>query len=301
MKIDRLIGILSILMHQEKVTAPFLAETFEVSRRTIARDIEDLCRGGIPIVTRQGRDGGISIMEGYRMDRTILTDFDMKAILTGLTGLDSVSETGRYRQIMEKLPMDQRSNHISIDLASWHKQSLGPKIRLLREAIEQNLRVRFSYTSPRGESKRCVEPVRLIYKWSSWYLWGRCLEKEEFRLFKLNRMGQLILTGERFEPFAPDRIPSPQLSTDQIFPETIKVKAVFAPSVRWRLIEEFGEDSFREQDDGSLLFSFEFGDEENLLSWILTFGDAGELLEPAGLRSRLYGIAVEMEKKYGVD
>lgn len=103
MKIDRLIGILSILLQEEKITAPELAERFEVSRRTINRDIEDLCRAGIPIFTSQGAGGGISIMDGYRMDRTILTSRDMQMILVGLRSLDSVSGSHYYGQLMEKL------------------------------------------------------------------------------------------------------------------------------------------------------------------------------------------------------
>ena len=103
MKMERLIGILSILLQREKVTAPELAEQFEVSRRTIQRDIESLCRAGIPIATAQGAGGGISIMEGYRVDRTVLTAPEMQAILAGLRSLDSVSGTRRYAQLMEKL------------------------------------------------------------------------------------------------------------------------------------------------------------------------------------------------------
>ena len=102
-KIDRLIGILSILLQEEKITAPELAERFEVSRRTINRDIEDLCRAGIPIFTSQGAGGGISIMDGYRMDRTILTSKDMQMIMAGLRSLDSVSGSHYYGQLMEKL------------------------------------------------------------------------------------------------------------------------------------------------------------------------------------------------------
>ena len=103
MKIDRLIGILSILLQRETVTAPELAEQFEVSRRTINRDIEDLCRAGIPLVTRQGVNGGISIMENYRLERTLLTNGEMRDILAGLRSLDSVNGTNRYGQLMEKL------------------------------------------------------------------------------------------------------------------------------------------------------------------------------------------------------
>ena len=81
MKIDRLIGILSILLQKEKVTAPELAERIEVSRRTVNRDIENLCKAGIPISTTQGVGGGIRIMDGYRMNRTILTSRDMQRII----------------------------------------------------------------------------------------------------------------------------------------------------------------------------------------------------------------------------
>ena len=141
MKIDRLIGILSILLQQEQVTAPVLAEKFEVSKRTINRDIEALCMAGIPIVTKQGQGGGISIMDGYHMDKTLLTSRDMQAILTGLKSLDSVSGTNRYQQLIDKvtggstkvLPSNE---HIRIDLSSWYKNSLPPKITKIQQAIE---------------------------------------------------------------------------------------------------------------------------------------------------------------------
>ena len=102
MKIDRQIGILSMLLQKDTVTAPYLAEKFEVSRRTINRDIEDLCKAGIPIVTKQGVNGGISIMENYKLDKTLFTQGEMQDILAGLRSLDSVNGTNRYGQLMEK-------------------------------------------------------------------------------------------------------------------------------------------------------------------------------------------------------
>ena len=142
-KIDRLIGILSILLQREKVTAPELAERFEVSLRTIQRDIESLCQAGIPIITARGPGGGISIMEGYRVDRTVLTIPEMRTILTGLRSLDSVSGTRRYLQLMEKLSAGSvgqtpGSTHMLVDLSSWYKTSLPPKIELIQNAIEQH-------------------------------------------------------------------------------------------------------------------------------------------------------------------
>ena len=172
MKMERLIGILSILLQREKVTAPELAEQFEVSRRTIQRDIESLCRAGIPISTVQGAGGGISIMEGYRVDRTVLTDPEMQAILAGLRSLDSVSGTRRYAQLMEKLSagtgrLVPGGAHMLIDLSSWYKTSLPPKIELIQGAIEQHRTIHFIYYSPKGESVRTVEPYYLVFHWST--------------------------------------------------------------------------------------------------------------------------------------
>lgn len=155
MKLDRLIGILSILLQREKVTAPELAARFEVSRRTIQRDIEALCRAGIPIATTQGAGGGISILEGYRVDRTLLTAPEMQAILAGLRSLDSVSGTRRYAQLMEKLCAEAGtlvpgSADLLIDLSSWYKDSLAPKIELIQDAIRRRRTVRFCYFSPKG-------------------------------------------------------------------------------------------------------------------------------------------------------
>lgn len=163
MKIDRMIGILSILLQKEKVTAPYLAQTFEVSRRTINRDIEALCMAGIPLVTEQGAKGGISIMEGYSIDRTLLSASDMQAILAGLRSLDSVSGTNRYLQLMEKLSAGAASlpageQHILIDLSSWQKESLTPKIEKIQEAIVSGVQISFHYYAPKGESERTVEP-----------------------------------------------------------------------------------------------------------------------------------------------
>lgn len=299
MKIDRMIGILSILLQQEKVTAPYLAEKFEVSRRTINRDIEHLCLAGIPLVTAQGQNGGISIMDGYKMDRTLLTSSDMQAILAGLRSLDSVSGTNRYTELMEKLSVGASNliagdQHILIDLSSWYKSSLAPKIELIHGSIECAKQISFLYFSPKGERRRTIEPYDLVFQWSSWYVWGWCLDRQDFRLFKLNRMTEL----QQEISFEKRAAPLPDLSSDRVFPNHYQVKALFSPEYKWRLVEEYGPDSFQEQPDGRLLFSFGFTDRNNILSWILTFGRGVELLEPVELRRELYRLGKEMQEKY---
>lgn len=300
MKIDRLIGILSILLQEEKTTAPELAERFEVSRRTINRDIEDLCMAGIPIRTVQGAGGGISIMDGYRMDRTILTSKDMQMILAGLRSLDSVSGSSYYGQLMEKLQTGSSEflrgrDSILIDLSSWYKGSLAPKIETIQSAIENRHLLTFRYYAPSGESERSVEPYYLVFRWSSWYIWGWCTDREDYRLFKLNRMDGV---AESAQNFICRNAPTPDLSDEKIFPGGIKVKALFTSDVKWRLVEEFGPHCFTEADDGRLLFTADYTNTENLVSWLLTFGEKAEVLEPAEIRSAIKHIAEETIKNY---
>ena len=152
MKIDRLIGILSVLLQKETITAPQLAEKFEVSKRTINRDIETLCQAGIPIVTRQGVNGGISIMDGYAIDKTLLTTKELQSIMAGLKGLDSVSGNHTYKQLIDKLSISDydvlhSNEHIMIDLSSWYKSMLAPKIELIQTAIRNREKISFLYYS----------------------------------------------------------------------------------------------------------------------------------------------------------
>lgn len=296
---ERLIGILSILLQREKVTAPELAEQFEVSRRTIQRDIESLCRAGIPISTAQGAGGGISIMEGYRVDRTVLTAPEMQAILAGLRSLDSVSGTRRYAQLMEKLSAGAGTlvpggAHMLIDLSSWYKTSLPPKIEVIQGAIEQHRAIRFAYFSPKEESVRTVEPYYLVFHWSTWYVWGWCRTREDFRLFKLNRMTDLTAS----EPFIPRPAPLPDLTPERIFPAAYQVTVLFAPSCCWRLVEEYGTDRFTVEPDGRLRFTGDFPDADSVLSWVLTFGDKAELVEPEELREQLANLAATLARRY---
>ena len=301
MKIDRLIGILSILLQKEMTTAPELAEHFEVSRRTINRDIEDLCKAGIPIQTTQGVGGGISIMSGYRMDRTILTSRDMQMILAGLRSLDSVSGSSYYSQLMEKIQAGSSElvsgkESVLIDLSSWYKATLAPKISMIQDAIESRHLIKFKYFAPSGESVRTIEPYYVVFKWTSWYVYGWCLKRKDYRLFKLNRMDKVELTNKEFEC---RNVPLPDMSAELLYPRNIKVKALFDADMKWRLVEEFGMKCYSERKDGKLLFEEYYSDMENLVSWMLTFGDKVEVLEPEEVRERLKAMADNMIKVYG--
>ena len=301
MKIDRLIGILSVLLQSKQTTAPELAELFEVSRRTINRDIDTLCQAGIPIMTVQGSGGGISIMDGYRMDRTILTSKDMRMILAGLRSLDSVSGSSYYSQLMEKLQLGSSEfvtgkDSVLIDLSSWYKTTLAPKIEVIQSAIENRHLLSFRYYSPSSDGKRKIEPYYLIFRWSSWYVWGWCKDRKDYRLFKLNRM---LEVEETKKEFAARDISMPDLSDEKVFKgKPIKTKILFSKDVKWRLIEEFGIDSFTEMNDEKLLFTDEFTDEENLITWLLTFEDKAEIIEPKKVRDKVRKLLRNMSNMY---
>lgn len=302
MKIDRLIGIITILLQQDKATAPELAERFEVSRRTINRDIENICKAGIPLVTIQGHGGGISIADGYKVDKSLLTKEELEAIFIGLKGIDSISKISHLRELSEKL--SSKTNHITmdetviIDLASYWKLPLTHKIDAIKTAIKDHRLISFHYFSEKGECDRVIEPYQLVFKWSSWYVWGYCLYRNAFRLFKLNRLCNLEIRSETFKIRDSS---SQEIASDNYFlTGEIHLKALFEASEKYRLIEEYGVESYLTGDDGSLLFEWNFANYNNMREWIFSFGDKVEVLEPVNLKEDICQQAKNILKKYKI-
>lgn len=285
MKIDRQIGILTLLLQQDRLTAPELARRFEVSRRTINRDIEDLCKAGVPIAAAQGYGGGLSIVEGYKIDKSFLTRDELQAVLAGLRGMDSVSETALLAGLRDKLGRRGAAAEdiVVIDLASHYHAALVPKLEALKGAIRARRVVRFRYTSEKGESRRQIEPYRLVFQWSSWYVFGYCLDREDFRLFKLNRLWDLEASDQTF---APRDIPEGALDFGGYFASgRYCLKALFHPGAGHRLIDEYGVGSYTAQPGGELLFEWEFASYEHMREWVLSFGDQVRVLEPPELQA----------------
>lgn len=290
MKLERLIGILAVLLQEKHVTAPQLAQKFEVSRRTINRDIVALAQAGIPLYTTQGVGGGIQIMDDYRLDRTALTTRNMQSILTGLRSLDSVSGSHHYRQLMEKLQSGSSDfvsgrDYMLIDLASWYKRTLVPKMASLQAAIEGHHPLTFNYTSQHGDSVKVVEPYYLVFKWSSWYLWAWRKSDQAWRLYKVNRMGQPTAATTTFTPRP---VLDPTTVLTHITTNTVQVRALFTAAVKWRVVEEFGPEQVTLQADGRWLLVGGYSDLEHLIQWLLTFGAQAEVLEPVAARQALY-------------
>lgn len=302
MKIDRLIGIITILLQQDKITAPELAERFEVSRRTINRDIEDICKAGVPLITSQGYGGGISIADGYKIDKSLFTEDEMQTILAGLKGIDSVSQVSNLTKLLDKLSTKERrlrsKDVVIIDLASHYQLPLTEKIETIKRAIENKNIISFRYYYQKGEQMRTIEPYHLVFKWSSWYVFGYCLDREDYRLFKLNRLWHLHLLEETYSArtIEPDK-----LDFDDYFASgKTRLKALFSGSVKYRLIEEYGIDAFSACQNGELLLERDFASYENMREWVFSFGDQVRILEPAALRVdrlRSAKAILEMDKK----
>lgn len=297
MKIDRLIGIITLLLRQDKVTAPELAERFEVSRRTINRDIEALCRAGIPLVTTQGYGGGISIAGEYKIEKSLLTEEELRLLLSGLEGVGSVLNTPGLRQLAGKLSVKDQEisrKEIAIDLASHYQSPLNEKAAVIRDAIRQKRLLSFQYYYEKGICRRKIEPYQLAFKWSSWYVWGWCLERENFRLFKLNRMEDVSWEPEAF---AARELP-PEGPDGPMAEETILLRAWFNKGEAYRLIEEYGAGCYQES-GGRLLFQRNFASYPYMRRWVLSFGQSVEVLEPEALRQELREIGEDFLKKYG--
>ena len=283
MKIDRLLGILTQLLNRKIVTAPQIAEYFGVSRRTILRDIDDLDKAGFPIVTRQGYGGGISLMEGFTFDNKLLKRDDLSQIITGLKGLESVSDDSQIGDLINRISRDTEDS-VNIDLASHYKKSLMGKISMLKEAIGKHFCISFTYYSKTGEEIRVVEPCRVHYRWSDWYLFGYCRNRENFRMFKLNRLWRLEHTSLSYEMRV---IPEEEQDHDRYFRDEKMVEVLFDNSVKYRVIESYGPDSFHERVDGTLHFISGYTDREFIMSWILGFGDKALVISPQDLAEEI--------------
>jgi len=299
MKLDRMLGILTILLQNDRVTAPYLAEKFEVNRRTIGRDIDALCQAGIPIVTHQGTGGGISIADGFKLDKSILTAGELSGIIAALKGIGSVSEQSRIERTLDKLGANSDAvvslhEPIVIDLASYYKGELTAKIETIKQAIFEKQIIAFDYYYEKGEDHRRIEPYIVIFQWTSWYVFGFCLARQDWRMSKLNRLCNLT---QSHESFALRDIPPENRNFYRHFSDDIKLVALFDKSVKYQLVEAYGLDSFYENDEG-LHFEFGYTNRAYMLSWLLSFGDKVKVLEPLDVANEIQATAKNILSRY---
>lgn len=288
MKIDRLLGIINILTQKKMATAPELAERFEVSRRTINRDIEDICKAGIPIVTRQGAGGGIYIQEGYKIDKSLLKSGELSDIVTALKGLGSVSRSKEIKVLLNKIASTDggaaADDVITIDLASHYKASLSDKIERIKEAANKGRIIKFTYYNKSGRYEREIEPYIITFKWMDWYVFGYCLYKKDFRMFKLNRLWNLQVTDRKF---AKREIPKENRAFGAHLTDENQFQALFDKSAEYLLVENYGPDSYTETADGKLSLKASYTNLDFIISWILSFGGKARVTSPPELADEI--------------
>ena len=294
-KLDRQIGILTILLRHKRVTTGYLAERFDVSVRTIQRDLDSIAVAGIPLTTLQGPSGGVEIMDGYSIERSVFTVDEIETLLSALRGTDSILTESYTERLMEKLSEQgvDRSfpTAFEIDLGDRHAGTLIEKIREIRKAIANHQCVAFTYSAESGDTERIVEPCRLLFRWGNWYLFAFCRLRGDYRLFKLQRLWSLNVTDCLYTPRAEDHLPQ---DWDECFIGDIDLVAVFDPCVRYRLIEEYDPSMLEQTTDGRFQFRFRFAFTDHLVSWLLSFGSHVEIVAPDEIRHRVVDEAISL-------
>ncbi|HYE82298.1 MAG TPA: YafY family protein [Clostridia bacterium] len=309
MKLDRLVSILVLLLRKEKVQARELAEMFDVSVRTILRDVEAINLAGIPIVTYQGANGGIGIAEGYRLDRSLLTEDDMSTIISTLSGIAGTIPDSRHGVLMEKLrntlpssqlaTLDAKVKQFVIDLSPWGaNEMLKDSAAIIRKAIDSHKEIEFAYIDSAGKrTSRRVEPYSLVLKGQRWYLYAWCHVREDFRLFKLSRMRELTVTATIYQPrevsMEPLDLDDPWSSSEDM----ITLELVFEKEMESIVVDWFGED-IEVQEDGRFLARTILPENNWLYGFLLSFGMGVEVINPPHIRKILAEISKGIYEKY---
>lgn len=294
MRIDRMLGIIVFLLNRDRVSARLLAERFEVSLRTIYRDLDSISCAGIPIITYPGKNGGYGIMANYKLDRQVLSLEDMSSIISALKSvnvsiggddLDTVAE-----KILNLVPTDKvetikkKFEEFSIDFTPWgFKPVFREYIRTIQQAISDAYLISFTYRSSKGESLfRKVEPMTLVFKGYAWYLYGFCLTRNDYRLFRITRMTSPAVLSEHFNRREKTYQEFVTAAGDVSSYVTLKLK--FSPVIKQKAEEYFPEGITEVLADGSSIVTLALPEDEWIYSMIFSFGEYAEVLQPVRIR-----------------
>jgi predicted DNA-binding transcriptional regulator YafY len=283
MQANRLFEIIYILLNKKRVTAKELAERFEVSTRTIYRDIDTIGLAGIPVYTEKGKGGGISLLPDFVLNKSILSDREQNEILSALQGLSQITETGHVLKKLSAIFNRTVANWLEVDFTDW--SFAGEDLwGAFKTAILEKRITEFDYYSTYGEkTHRRVEPLQLWFKSKAWYLKGFCLIKNDVRLFKLTRIRDLTVTDELYEERDLLAFPPPPERPERR-KRDITLRLRIAPEMTYRVLDEFAHDVEEQQPDGSFIVKVSWPEDEWVYGTILSFGEYIEVLEPAHIR-----------------
>lgn len=276
---NRLFEIVYILMQKRKVTAKELADKFEVSIRTIYRDIEILSRANIPVYTTKGKEGGIELLEEYVLNKTILSEEEQNQILFALQGMRKVSGQNE-RDVLEKLStlFNKKINDwIKIDFSNWGNGNLQEeKFEMIKAAILNKKQIEFIYYNSNGdETKRIVEPLQIWFKDKSWYLIAYCRMKQDYRIFKITRIKKIKVLEEHFDR----ELPKDKKEEKYDF-KIISLELEINKEMAYRVYDEFETNEITKKEDGNFIVKVQYPDNEWVYGYILSFGEYIKILSP---------------------
>ncbi|MGN7359034.1 helix-turn-helix transcriptional regulator [Paenibacillus sp. SAF-054] len=306
MKLDRLLAITMMLLNQQRVSATELAARFEVSLRTIYRDMEAINQAGIPIVSFAGSDGGYEIMSGYRIDKQVLSLEDFSSICSALRGArsatDSLDIDGLLERIGALMPGPERTIGLSsghIDLDFQPEPLVKEKITPIQQAVKTQHLIQFLYLDNKGkESERTIEPMGLFLKGYVWYLYGYCLTRSDIRVFRLTRMTELQSLPQTFlrRPYTLQDVEKQFMSQADF--QRVHAVLHFRPDVKTRVRDEFGYDRMHDHPDGTVSVTAHYSSMDKAMQNILSFSSAVTVLEPAEVIEELKRHIAAMAGKY---
>lgn len=300
MRTNRLFQIIYILLKKGTVTAEELARYFEVSQRTIYRDIDILSVAGVPVYTKKGKGGGISLLQDFVLDKSLLSDAEQNDILSALYGFASIG-FGDSAPVLHKLSTffsKKAVPWLDVDFSDWGDSNLD-FFDALKTAILKRRIVAFDYYNSCGEkSRRKVEPVQIRFKDRAWYMYGYCLCKEDYRIFKLTRIQNFTVTDTTFagQHQGLGESTADNEKTGMVSDCCIEMR--FAPQAAYRLYDTFDISQIHLQEDGGFLVSVTWPLDDWVWGFILSFGGMVEVLQPAALRTLIQEKAAEIVDKY---
>lgn len=298
---NRLFEIIILLIENGKMTADELAVHFEVSKRTILRDLDKLLIAGVPVQSIQGHGGGITIDQSYRFPIDYITEDEKLLLLAGINAIDSVHKSNELFSLLHRISNnDNKVPVIDIDLSSWYGTSLIPKIELIKQSITENKKLSFLYYKNESSHLNLVSPYQITFKWNSWYLKAVKDNETTLKMFKLNRMDNLYVSSEPHCSFVDLISFNPQASYSYLNQKNYYLEAIFNISQKSKLVDEFGNDSFTEI-DGRLSFKCWFTNKDYLLSWLLSFGMEVKVISPIEIKEELINIIHSMQLIYKHD
>jgi predicted DNA-binding transcriptional regulator YafY len=282
-----------------------LAERFEVSVRTVSRDIETLNMAGIPIASSTGSGGGYAVTDAFSLNKQIANIDDYFFVVSALQTLCSAYENKKLDATLEKLLAVRRGKgeqrRVFVDFGVVKEgENIPEYTRLLEKAIAGETSVRFDYTSAEGTvTHRAAEPLALNYRWYAWYLLAFCNVKNDYRIFKLNRMSSLTDTGlpfsRRHENIA--ELLDAQWGRDDR--ERLTVRMLCKPEAKAGVTEYFHAVIEEELENGDFICSFSVINSERLwFALLMSFGGQVRVLEPTSLIARVKRAAKEIFSRY---